>query len=63
MSNIVASKAPNLPVPPSTYDMRYNNQVNNSLRLYFSQVDNATAQLATTVNSASVQQWLDGGCF
>jgi len=61
--NIVTSKAPNLPLPTPAHDPKYDHQVNNSLRLYFNQVDNSTAQLATAANSGAVQQWLDGGCF
>ena len=32
--------APNLPIAPVDYDQRYQDQLNNILRLYFSQLDN-----------------------
>lgn len=63
MPSIVTSKAPNLPLPTPTHDPKYDTQVNNSLRLYFNQVDNSTAQLSDAASSTSVQQWLDGGCY
>jgi hypothetical protein len=34
------SKAPNLLVAPVDYDQRYQDQLNNALRLYFNQIDN-----------------------
>ena len=59
--NIVA---PNLPVAPVEYQQRFQDQLNNVLRLYFNQVDNSTQQLTQAVNSLSTQQWLGmgGGC-
>ena len=35
-----SSKAPNLLVAPVDYDQRYQDQLNNALRLYFNQIDN-----------------------
>jgi hypothetical protein len=63
MPTIVPSKAPNLPRPPVQPDQRHSETLNNSLRLYFTQLDNATSQLSDAANSGSVQQWLDGGCY
>ena len=40
---VLPSKAPNLPVAPVEYSQQYIEQVLNALRLYFAQVDNATA--------------------
>jgi hypothetical protein len=37
------SKAPNLPMAPDQYASQYQEQLTNALRLYFAQVDNATA--------------------
>jgi uncharacterized protein YjdB len=34
------SKAPNLLIAPVDYDQRYQDQLNNALRLYFNQIDN-----------------------
>jgi hypothetical protein len=63
MPSIVASKAPNLPIVPAQHDQRHGEALNNTLRLYFTQLDNATGQLSDAASSTSVQQWLDGGCF
>ena len=37
----IAFKAPALPLPPATYEQRYFDGVNNILRIYFNQVDQA----------------------
>ena len=37
-----APKAPNLLVAPTDYTQRYQDQLNNALRLYFNQIDNFT---------------------
>ena len=37
--NIKPPKAPNLPIAPNTYSQEYGNILNNSLRLYFNQID------------------------
>ena len=44
IKNIVlkSTKAPNLLVAPIVYDQRYVDQLNNALRLYFTQIDNFT---------------------
>jgi hypothetical protein len=34
------TKSPNLPIAPVEYDQQYQDQLNNVLRLYFSQLDN-----------------------
>ena len=51
VTNIRASKAPNLPVAPQQYDATFQNQFENTLRLYFNQIDNAIGQLATVTAS------------
>jgi len=43
--NLIPSKAPNLPVAPVEYAQSYQDQVLNALRLYFNQIDNATANI------------------
>lgn len=42
------SKAPNLPMAPGQYAPQYMEQFSNALRLYFAQVDNATAAVLGT---------------
>jgi hypothetical protein len=51
-----SSKAPNLLVAPVDYDQRYQDQLNNALRLYFNQVDNFTAFLGQTISGTSQQR-------
>jgi hypothetical protein len=43
--NLRPSKAPNLLVAPVDYAQRYQDQLNNALRLYFNQVDNFSSTL------------------
>jgi hypothetical protein len=40
--------APNLPLAPLAYEPRYQDQVNNVLRLYFNRLDSIFAQLGTS---------------
>jgi hypothetical protein len=40
------SKAPNLLIAPVDYDQRYQDQLNNALRLYFNQIDTFTGFIA-----------------
>jgi hypothetical protein len=49
------SKAPSLLVAPTDYSQRYQDQLNNALRLYFNQVDNFT-QGATVPDSGPTNQ-------
>jgi hypothetical protein len=39
-SALRASKAPNIPIAPVEYAQQYQDQMNNALRLYFTEVDN-----------------------
>jgi hypothetical protein len=43
------SKAPNLPIAPVEYAQSYQDQLLNALRLYFNQIDNATATITGTL--------------
>ena len=52
------SKAPNLSVAPVDYQQRYQDQLNNQLRIYFNQVDGNTQELIQKLNSLSVTTWL-----
>ena len=42
------TKAPNLPIAPVEYSQQYQDQLNNVLRLYFSQLDNPGISAAST---------------
>lgn len=42
---LTRTKAPSLPIAPSVYSRQYGDQLNNVLRLYFSQLDNFITQL------------------
>ena len=42
------TKSPNLPIAPVEYDQMYQDQLNNVLRLYFAQLDNAGPSAAST---------------
>jgi hypothetical protein len=42
------TKAPNLPIAPVEYSQQYQDQLNNVLRLYFSQIDNPGPSSAAT---------------
>ena len=45
---------PNLPVAPIAYNERYQNQLNNILRLYFNQLNNILGQLTATMESLPI---------
>ena len=45
---------PNLPVAPTGYNERYQNQLNNILRLYFNQLNNILGQLTATMASLPI---------
>jgi hypothetical protein len=55
------TKSPNLPIPPAEYSQDYMTKLNNALRLYFAQLDNAgpsamSTQRVTAPNSTTVAQ-------
>jgi hypothetical protein len=52
------SKASNLAVAPVDYQQRYQDQLNNQLRIYFNQVDGNTQELIQKLSSLSVMTWL-----
>jgi hypothetical protein len=58
MNNILPSKSPNLPLGTAEYDLGYQNQFNNALRIYFNQIDSNTLQLIEGVNSVTTLQWM-----
>jgi len=47
--------APNLPLAPRDYDSRYQDQLNNVLRLYFNRLDAIIAQLNTASDTAGLR--------
>lgn len=47
--------APRLPVAPVTYEPRYQDQLNDVLRLYFNRLDNLLGQLDTNATTAVLQ--------
>lgn len=59
------SKAPNQPIAPVDYDQRYQDGYNNALRLYFNEIDNITAALASNTGTAALKfpngAWYDVG--
>ena len=58
MENIVPALAPNLPVGPMEYEQRYQDQLLNTLRLYFNQLDSNNAQIIQAVNGLTTLQWM-----
>jgi len=47
IANLKAPKAPNLPIPPTTYNQTYFEALTNVLRLYFNQIDLLTRTIIT----------------
>ena len=47
------TKAPNLPIAPVDYSQQYQDQFNNVLRLYFSQLDNPGVSAASTLRTGN----------
>ena len=58
MDNILPAKSPNLPIGAIEYDLGYQDQLNNSLRLYFNQLDSNVQQFIAGINSVTTLQWL-----
>jgi hypothetical protein len=54
---ILPTKAPNIPISTSQYSQQYQDQLINTLRLYFNQVDNFSSQTISVDNSQSVMMW------
>jgi hypothetical protein len=63
MISVLPSKAPNLAVATPEYQQRYQDQLNNQLRLYFSKLDSNNQQIIQQLNSLSVMNWLGEGSF
>jgi hypothetical protein len=58
---LVASKGPNMQVPPANYDPNQQNHLVNQLKLYHAQVDSNNQQLIVAALSSSVLQWISTG--
>jgi hypothetical protein len=54
--NVRPSKAPNLLIAPVDYDQRYQDQLNNALRLYFNQIDTFTGFIAQPIAGTSAER-------
>ena len=48
--------SPNLLVAPNQYQQRYADQLNNALRLYFSQIDNFTQSILVPTSGATADR-------
>jgi len=48
-------KAPNMPIAPAGYSQNYQDQFNNSLRLYFNEIDNFATPLSTGAGGSYVR--------
>ena len=51
-----ATKAPNIPIGPVDYDQRYIDQLTNTLRLYFTAIDNFTQASVTPLYGATADR-------
>lgn len=52
---LITPQQPRLPVAPDQYDQRYQDQLNNILRLYFNQLQNFSQLLASSTGGALLQ--------
>jgi len=59
MTKLITTKAPNLPMAPGGYSPQYIEQLNNALRLYFSQVDNVNQSVTKAINADGVSADFD----
>ena len=60
---LTRTKAPSLPIAPSVYSRQYGDQLNNVLRLYFSQLDNFVLQLNASTYGSGAGVVLPNGAF
>ena len=65
MTTVINPPAPNLPLATPDYESRYQDQLNNVLRLYFNRLQNAQQQLIDQVASNQALSWMgnSGGMF
>jgi hypothetical protein len=50
MAQIQVFASPSLPLSPKEFDQRYQDQLNNILRLYFNQIQSTLNQITATTN-------------
>jgi hypothetical protein len=53
------TKSPNIPIGPVDYDQRYIDQLTNTLRLYFTQIDNFTQATAIPLSGVTADRPID----
>jgi hypothetical protein len=56
MSNLFATKSPNLPIPTTAYERAYFDEFTKQLRLYFNTIDNFTQTINTPANGATADR-------
>lgn len=61
--DLARTKAPALPIAPVDYNRQYQDQLNNVLRLYFSQIDNLIGQLSSNTSIVSTNLRVPYGAF
>jgi hypothetical protein len=61
--DLARTKAPALPIAPVEYSRQYIDQLNNVLRLYFSQLDNFVGQLSANGSNTTSNMILPYGAF
>ena len=61
--DLTRTKAPNLPIAPVDYSRQYLDQLNNVLRLYFSQIDNFIGQLSSNNSVTTANLRVPYGAF
>jgi hypothetical protein len=61
--DLTRTKAPNLPIAPVDYNRQYADQLNNVLRLYFSQIDNFIGQLSSNNSVTTANLRVPYGAF
>ena len=58
MAHILQPKAPNLTLPTIEYSEDQQNQMQNQLRLYFNQLDNANKEENKNLHTSNVMHWM-----
>ena len=58
MAHIQQPKAPSLTLPSIEYSEDQQNQMQNQLRLYFNQLDNAHREELTNLHTNNVMHWM-----
>jgi len=56
MSNLIATKSPNLPIPTTAYERAYFDEFTKQLRLYFAQLDNFTQAINTPASGTTANR-------